>query len=194
MMCHFLKNKQKMSLLPAKRSAPSEEAPEWRFDPLMSHMWRELQGTDYSSKALNHSKRLRRMDEVLNGLKAQGVVKEPTLIDRPLQRAAFNALIDPLYRQHREAQQPVVGRNVGRHGVVPSDLYFHALHQHMLREGFTPEASASFDNKSEQALNAHNDYQLTMRNRYLSEPDPEVVAQQQELRHMYTGDPVFGRY
>ena len=169
-------------------------ASERRFDPLMSDMRRELIGTDYSGSALVHSARLGRIDAVLDALKAQGRVPECTVIDKPLQRAALRALLEPLYAPHRARQLPAWGgpeRSMGRHGVVSSDPYFFALTEHLKRDGFTPEASAAFDNHSEQARADHLDYTWQLRNKVFTTPDPAVVAAQQAARHAYVGDDDF---
>lgn len=168
---------------------------ELRFDPLMSHMRRELQGTDYSCGALAHSQRLSRIDGVLDALKAQGRVPECAVIDKPLQRIALNAMLDPLYAHHREQQLPESGLSAkGRHGLAATDLYFHALTEHLKREGFTPEASAAFDDLGKQARQDESHYMFEALNRFAASPDPEVVAAQQAARHRYTGDDDFARW
>jgi hypothetical protein len=97
-----------------RRLAEAEEEAELSraeraYDPLMSHMRRELRGSDYSGAGTVRHGRLTRLDEVLEGVKERyrplaprylGV--EAATIDRPLSRAALNSLTQDIYEPHRQ--------------------------------------------------------------------------------------------
>ena len=129
---------------------PAERA----WDPLMCMMADQALGDDNANRRLLRALRLERIDRILEAMKAQGLLPEVTLIDRPLQRAAFQALIAPLYEPHY-AHFAGVYPGTGRHGRDGSDLYFAALTDHMCEHGFTPEASAAFSNWDDAARAAH---------------------------------------
>jgi hypothetical protein len=190
-----------------RRLAEAEEEAELSraeraYDPLMSHMRRELRGSDYSGAGTVRHGRLTRLDEVLEGVKERyrplaaqdphylGV--EAANIDRPLSRAALNSLTKDIYEPHRQRMLSH-GAYIddARHGRHESDLYFAALHEHLKRDGFTPEASARFDFDSESAKADANAFVGDYWEKY-GDSAPADARPRSELRNRYEGNPHFG--
>ena len=131
--------------------------PLYDSDPLMSRMHIHILGDSRVSYEEEQERRRERIEFILHAMKAQGLVPECTLIDEPLQRLAFDALLEPLFVAHEARFFTVFGfARKDSAGAAEVTFYFRSLTRHLACHGFTREASARF------RFRKHVDWDLSM--------------------------------
>jgi hypothetical protein len=155
-----------------------------RKDPLMNTMHDQMRGYHYSNWKKMDVMRHQRIDRILDAMKAQEQIPECMIIDKLLQRAAFHAMMEPLYAPHYERFR---GKpwDLGRDGYEASDDYMAALMEHMIAHGFTSESSAAFRGDPEEIATGSEAYADEAYN--MSDPPPMPKTWLDETCHMYSG-------
>lgn len=157
-------------------------------DILMNETSGHMIGDHYTSRRMLHAQRLQRIDTIFQALKDQGLIPYCTEIDTPLQRLALWAFLKPLYSLHYPT---VSGMRAGRHGRSGIDIYFAGLTEMMRRYGFKPEVSHEYLTNSERAEDCKKfgeEFASELWGKYSQGPSNELLAQQQEDRHRYSGN------
>ena len=107
-------------------------------DPLLKIMKTQISGDDYNDPLLWWFKRI---DDILTKLIEQKTINEFTTIEKPLERAAFAAFINEIYKPFQtyiENEHPKV-LNRERNGRYMYTIEWHALHEYLMKNGFTIE-------------------------------------------------------
>jgi len=158
-------------------------------DPLMSQQCGMIIPGDYTPPALLKATRLQRIDEIHRAMKEQGLIHEFTQIDRPLQRHAFAALLEPIYQPHYPR---LAMFDAERHGRNYATVEAAALHYFLMKHGFTRETSLRYlENRPEdaddiaEAKRYASSFAVMLWDKYGSD---EGLPLLREPRHAYDGE------